>query len=330
MDRVAYNALLAQYATPEVSGNGRVSWDGGIRCVIPEVRLYGKCKQDGTPTPDAPVEIKCNNGVFVVRGSNLFNIVGRGRGDLVSSSQNQQFSGDNYYYRVSSNNYYKNEDLANGDVQINPETNSVSLASPASGYGLGFDFLTLPNKSYRLMAEVAGKCLIGVAFYTPGGTPISWVNIISLPSEFTTPDSTGWIVIIFKPYPDAGAYSNISLTCETEEVEYAAPYDGGQAMAPELWAIPGTEYRDEWDAQTGQGVRRCAIIESYAGESITTPYISSTGELSEGATVIYGIPDTPFYATPARLTMPPGAGQIIQVGGDVADCPITARYLTHS
>ena len=25
-----------------------------------------------------------------------------------------------------------------------------------------------------------------------------------------------------------------------------------------------------------------------------------------------------------------GAGQIIQIGGDVADCPITAKYLTHS
>ena len=43
MDRAAFNAMLAQYATPEVSGNGRVSWGGGVRCVIPEVRLYGKC-----------------------------------------------------------------------------------------------------------------------------------------------------------------------------------------------------------------------------------------------------------------------------------------------
>lgn len=329
MDRVAFNAMVAQYATPEVSGDGRVSWDGGVRCVMPEVKLYGKCEQDGTPTPDAPVEIRCNNGVFAARGSNLFNIVGRGRGDLVSGSHNRQFSGDKYYYRISSNNYYKNEDFSVGDVQIDPENNSVSLQTKYSGYGLGFDFKTLPNKTYRLMAEVTGVCLIGVSFYTPGGTHISWVNITSLPSTFTTPDGTGWMVIIFRPYLDRGTYYNIRLTCG-EEAAYTPYYDGGQATAPKLWTIPGTEYRDEWDAQTGQGVRRCTIIESYAGEAITTPYISSTGELSDGATVVYGIQDTPFYAAPARLTMPPGAGQIIQVGGDVADCPISAKFLTHS
>ena len=38
----------------------------------------------------------------------------------------------------------------------------------------------------------------------------------------------------------------------------------------------------------------------------------------------------PFYIDPARLTQPNGPGQIIQVSGDVADCPITARYLTYS
>lgn len=46
MDRTAYSALLAQYATPKVSGDGRVSWDGGVKCVIPSVRLYGKCEQE--------------------------------------------------------------------------------------------------------------------------------------------------------------------------------------------------------------------------------------------------------------------------------------------
>lgn len=46
MDRVAFNAMVAQYATPEVSGDGRVSWDKGVRCVMPEVKLYGKCEQE--------------------------------------------------------------------------------------------------------------------------------------------------------------------------------------------------------------------------------------------------------------------------------------------
>lgn len=36
---------------------------------------------------------------------------------------------------------------------------------------------------------------------------------------------------------------------------YIPYFDGGEAVAPELLAIPGTEYRDTWDAQTGKGVR---------------------------------------------------------------------------
>jgi len=34
---------------------------------ISEVSLYGKCEQNGTPTPDNPVDIVCNNGVLKAR-----------------------------------------------------------------------------------------------------------------------------------------------------------------------------------------------------------------------------------------------------------------------
>lgn len=66
MNRQMFNAMAAQYATPEVSGDGLVSWDGGKKCVIPSVRLYGAAMQDGEPTPDAPIMPVCNNGVFRV------------------------------------------------------------------------------------------------------------------------------------------------------------------------------------------------------------------------------------------------------------------------
>ena len=47
------------------------------------------------------------------------------------------------------------------------------------------------------------------------------------------------------------------------------------------------DYADTLDYSSGTITRHIGVIESYNGETITTPYISSTGELSEGATVIY-------------------------------------------
>ena len=43
-------------------------------------------------------------------------------------------------------------------------------------------------------------------------------------------------------------------------------------------------------------VTRTAKIASYAGESITTSYRSTTGALTTGATVIYGVPPTTKYS----------------------------------
>lgn len=305
MDRTAYNALLAQYRVRELTGDGAVNWEDGVHCVIPEVNLYGKCGQDGVPTPETPVEIKCNNGTFVINGKNIFNFV-----PFVDAG------------------YFSVDDEESGECTIIRTDSFPSVpvnAMKNTQYCITFEF----------QGVLDGQNVIMVVNYTDGtsqsiggSTDVSqFVTVQALTSANKTIKSISF-----------GASGGIRTGTKLQKVQieasqaptpYAPYFDGGTAQAPDLYGIPGTDYRDEWDAQTGQGVRRCAIIESYAGETITTPYISSTGELSDGATVIYGIPDTPFYATPARLTMPPGYGQIIQTGGDVADCPLAVRYLGH-
>lgn len=109
--------------------------------------------------------------------------------------------------------------------------------------------------------------------------------------------------------------------------DYEPHYDGGEATAPTLYAVG--KHQDEWNPQTGKGVRRCAVIESYGGESITTDYISTTGELTEDAKVVYCIPDTPFETDPAPMTCPTGYGQIAQVGGSIDNCALEVKYLSH-
>ena len=71
MNRDLHHTMTAQYAAPKVSGNGVVRWDGGVKCVLPSVKLCGAAAQDGTPTPDAPVMPVCNDGVFQAHGDTI-------------------------------------------------------------------------------------------------------------------------------------------------------------------------------------------------------------------------------------------------------------------
>lgn len=301
MDRTAYSALLAQYAARSVSGEGHVSWDGGVKCVMPSVKLYGKCEQDGTPTPDVPVPAKCNNGTFAVRGSNLAEIP-----DLISQS-----------YSVSVRSYIQwYIDLPVGAAV----TVSADAYTPYDEGG-HISAWRIALKDNTLITLWAG--------YTNAEQRVFYTHTKTVDFTISDVSYTLWYLGAGVGEYDRWA-KNITVNIGNADLGFVPYYDGGTAQAPDLRAIPGTAYRDEWDARTGRGVRRCAVIESYAGEGIGTPWISTTGELSEGAMVVYGIPDTPFAATPARLTMPSGPGQIIQTGGDVAECPITARYLTHS
>ena len=333
MDRTAYNALLAQYATPEVSGDGRVSWDGGVKCVIPSVNLYGKCEQ------------KTLTGKNLWTTDAQYPIRSGGINRVLYDAETQTYEmpeGDNM--SVSRSIYTLPEPIPAGTtITIAAFFDSGRMTGTISfgGYHRG------DAKSWQGAINIAANTALAgekytKTFVTTDTVTDFWVFLygdavvtetIRIRMMYVIGDSVGdWEPYTAgMPMPSPALPSPVKCNNGTfRSISADGTYDGGIAQAPELLAIPGTAYRDEWDAQTGRGVRRCGVIDSYAGETISTPYISSTGGLTDGATVVYGIPDAPFATAPVRLTMPTGPGQIIQTGGDVADCPITARYLTHS
>ena len=56
-----------------VTGTAPLVLTNAVNKAITELTQYGKCVQDGTPTPDAPVDIVCNNGTlkYGALGQNL-------------------------------------------------------------------------------------------------------------------------------------------------------------------------------------------------------------------------------------------------------------------
>ena len=380
MDRTAYNALLAQYRVRELTGDGAVGWDGGVKCVIPEVKLLGKCGQDGTPTPEAPVEIKCNNGTFVINGKNIFNFV-----PFVDAG------------------YFSVDDEESGECTIIRTDSFPSVpvnAMKNTQYCITFEF----------QGVLDGQNVIMVVNYTDGtsqsiggSTDVSqFVTVQALTSANKTIKSISF-----------GASGGIRTGTKLQKVQieasqaptpYAPYFDGDTAQAPDLYGIPGTDYQDEWSPQTGQGVRRmkkivldgtesswqmnegqvadgynllwlmnqgvlgyqsqtaiicshlqtgrytdqeCAYLSStqingivslvvktdtIGGDTLEAwrAYLAAQTEAGTPVTVIAASnANTPFESTPSRLIMPSGYGQIIQTGGDVADCPLAVRWLGH-
>lgn len=394
MDRTAYNALLAQYATPEVSGYGRVSWDGGVKCVMPSIKLWGKCEQKTLEsknlwTTDAEYPIR-NGGIDRV----LYD----------AETQTYEIpAGDNM--SISRSIYTLPEPIPAGTtITIAAFFDSGRMTGTISfgGYHVGDTKSWQGVINIATNTDLAGKKYTKT-FVTTDTVTDFWVflygdTVVTETIHFRMMYVIGDSVRDWEPYtagvpmPSPELPSPIRCNngtfCGTSA---DGAHDGGIAQAPELLAIPGTEYRDEWDCQTGWGVRRCKVIkdsgtgwsvyDSYNGfvkgilpetlnfasglcnqftvltmhggtgvrlgannktvyleynpyydESLSDKGLSAwmSHLQEEQLTFVVPISSEPFYYPPARLTMPNGPGQIIQTGGDVADCPITARYLTHS
>lgn len=368
MNRQLINAMAAQYATPEVSGNGLVSWEDGKKCVIPSVKLYGAAVQDGTPTPDTPVMSVCNNGVFAVRGRNLLDLP---RETTLAEMGNESGS-RTIRIRLPAGASVTLGRWVRYNAADNATTRRLTL------------MCTYQDGTYKMASTTFG-------LYENDG---QWhYESISVTPEQPVES----IFVRLADYSSAskrdcgirdaqlviGAYTTDTMP------PYTPYYDGGQAQAPELWAADGVA--DEWDAATGKGVRRVLALRItgdmlskqfqngrvYVNAALFSPkdyrnraalcthfaynnnvwadsgtkngfmihngqaFLRNTDwETREDAVAWFDANEVyvyaeaaapePFYSPPAKLTMPSGYGQIIQTSGDVPDCPITARYLKHS
>ncbi len=67
MNKKLFCNTVAQYKAKTVIGTDGVEWSDGVKsCYLPSLKFYGGCYQSGTPTPDAPVDIYCNTGTYVL------------------------------------------------------------------------------------------------------------------------------------------------------------------------------------------------------------------------------------------------------------------------
>lgn len=160
-----------------------------------------------------------------------------------------------------------------------------------------------------------------------------------------------YIVVAIKPFNNTAtkiSFKNvvISSSADTVFVGYTPSILNVIATPNGLPAVPvsaGGNYTDasgqQWicdeivrnERGTGKRIQRIGIIESYASETINTAYMSTTGQLTEGATVIYVLDDvieTDLTAEEiAALSALHTYSPTTTISND-AGCDMTAAYVT--
>ena len=275
-------APLSAAIRPTANGNSAVCEDS-IAWSFQGLRIYGKSTQDGTPSPDNPVPIvsagEGGNVEIKVTGSNLiprpyFDSDKKTTYGITFSTNNDgsitcvgTASGE-AYYNLSNNSpggrivlppgNYIAKFVAGENVNCAVTAINVSDSSQRSvGYGKPFELL--PGEELNVFIYVMSGRSVNTTAYvsiSPGLTDLPYEPYKVQSLHISTPNGLPGI-----PVDSGGNYTDVS----------------GQRR----WVCDVKNYG------TGKYTQMVGHIESYNDENITTPHMSTTGQLSAGAEVYY-------------------------------------------
>lgn len=218
------------------------------------LNLYGKSTQNGTPTPENPVDI------VSVGDGGAVEVTACGK-NLVDPSK-----------------------ITNGGFDYATGTELNNSARARTGY-------IAVTPAYLVGSVPNGYSIISIYHYTATKEFLGVGGVSLLKGQ------NGFIRLLFKRNDNAritdddlNTLKNTIIVTNGESVEYE-PYKGNTASI--TTALPLCSVGDVCDELiynadgTGKVVKYTEKIDSYNGEAITTPYMSTTGELTDGSTVIY-------------------------------------------
>lgn len=255
---------------------------------FPGLKLFGKTIQNGTPTPAVPVPLNNagdqGNVEVMVYGKNLLNM------PLRSVSAN----GMHFAAQGSEIVFYGTATSRYGDVCL--VKNSVYF--PAGTYTLSMDGLSAISRiEITRYAAVSGAQIDVIRLN--GGT--------SKHTYTLQEDCTFQFIFVVESgtnlgTEDAPAVIRIQLESGTAATEYT-PYQDVQTITiptpgglPGIPVASGGNYTDsngqQWicdavDFAAGMYLRRIGRIDHFSGEEIPGLYLSTTGEKTEGASILY-------------------------------------------
>ena len=246
-----------------------------------EMKLYGKSTQNGTPTPETPVDIVSvgdDKGVKVQScGKNLLDL---------SSVQSMTKNGITFTVN------------ADGTVLANGTASAYSVL-PLLDFNMKGEYIITGWPSGGGHATTGA--LSAVITHVDGST--SYATNKGNYKTFTVDDSVVNVQIRLEMHKGAVTNNTLfypMLRFATDNAGYES-YKGNTAtLSTALPLCSVGKVCDELIYNAGdiaKVIKRTAKIDSYAGEEINTDYISTTGGLDEGSAVIYAL------ATPEEIEL---------------------------
>lgn len=227
------------------------------------------------------------------------------------------------------------------DTTIRPMLNLGKTAMPYEPYKGNVTQLPIP-RPLRKVGDVRDVCRTRVkSVYDKrivlDGTE-NWNISSSKPNSFLTPVSERIVNGLSDSYPtlkspEIGTKNGIYLNYTADIIVTDLACSTVEEFKAHLSAHPLTVYyrSTAYDGTNGLDVclteYQTGYIESYADESITTAWISSTGALSTGAEVAYVLSSPETYATDP-LDIDNAAGPLTVMTGGEVEVTLTHRMLT--
>jgi hypothetical protein len=238
---------------------------------LQNLKLFGKTEQNGTPTPDAPIDL------VSIGDSGSLEVGVYGKNLYQNNATSKTVQGITYT-------------VNDGRVMAN------GTASALSQLNLGT--IRLPKGNYK--ATGYDGSISGVYLYVRASTDTGWRTVVGERDLTYTEDVNVYFLISIGAgvtVTNLTFYPMIRLATETDNT-----YEPCNKQALTMpYCLRGVgDIKDEIDFAKEIIIQRLGHIESYNGETITTEYISSTGELSTGAEVVYILPtpiETPLSET---------------------------------
>lgn len=224
----------------------------------PDISFPGFTMQDGTPSPDNPVDIvNVESPVQVeVTGGNLFDV-----------NNFETYTNNGITLTVS-----KDEITLNGTATANAIFFSKNFYNE-----LNNGIYTIKREKINLDTSVQLNLSSGLKGETSRGI------------TFEKTDGVSFSYFIIRVY-DGGVMDNVKIKFMLNKGETPLPWE--PYKQPQTVTITSERPITKWDKLVKQNgvwgwLYQTAYIESYNGEEITGEWQSTTGELSTGATVQY-------------------------------------------
>lgn len=249
------------------------------------LKVFGKTIQNGTPTPDAPVAMESvgadGDVAVTVAGKNLLNM----------PRKTETKSGVTWIAEESVLTIIGTTEGLYGDIicknaRIEAGTYTVSFKNLEKLNRIEIDcayedgtkvsamqYVTASKPSFTFTAKE--YCYVGMTFVINSGTAFGNENN---PTFIYAQIEAGSKITEYEPYKEQNLTISIPNGLPGIPVDSGGNYTDAKGQQ---WIC------DEVDFENGVYVQRVGKIDRYNGEALPGAYLSSTGALSTGATVLY-------------------------------------------